>query len=64
MLFSPYNLNLQAEHHVFPELPFAALPTVQRHLAGRPEIERRGGYLQFLWRVFRDVPVTKRGESG
>ncbi len=60
-LFSPYHLNLHAEHHLWPYVPYYNLPRLQPLLAGRPEVAVRRSYLGFLVAYFRKLPLTPPG---
>ena len=58
LLFSPYNLNLHAEHHMWPYVPYYNLPRLHAVTAGRPEIEVRRSYVGFLIHYFRQLPLA------
>jgi fatty acid desaturase len=57
LLFSPYHLNLHAEHHLWPFVPYYNLPRLHAVLAERPEVEVRRSYVGFLVRYFRGLPL-------
>ena len=57
LLFSPYNLNLHAEHHLWPYVPYYNLPRLHAALAGRPEVEVRRSYAGFVLGYFRRLPL-------
>lgn len=57
-LFSPYHLNLHAEHHLWPFVPYYNLPRLRPLLAGRPDVEVRRSYLGFLVEYFRRLPLA------
>ena len=60
-LFSPFNLNLHAEHHMWPYVPYYNLPRLRAVTAGRPDIEVRRSYPGFLFRYFSSLPLMPGG---
>jgi fatty acid desaturase len=60
ILLAPYNMNLHAEHHLFPWVPAFRLPAVQHRLESGPAdtpLLRRGSYLSTLRTYLRGLPA-------
>ncbi|MFO0761404.1 MAG: fatty acid desaturase [Byssovorax sp.] len=57
-LIAPIGLSYHAEHHMFPGVPYYALPRVARHVEGHPAVEVRRSYLGFLLDCLRKVPLS------
>ena len=49
-----WQMPYHAEHHLFPNVPFHALPALHEHLAGRVVVEPRG-YVAGQWRIIRNL---------
>lgn len=66
-LLAPLGLSYHAEHHLFPSVPYYALPEVARLLRGSAAIEERGSYLGFVVECLRRLPLPiselERGEA-
>ncbi len=58
LLFSPYHLNLHAEHHLWPFVPYYNLPKLHALLAARPEVEVRRSYVGFVVKYFMKLPLA------
>ena len=58
LLFSPYNLNLHAEHHMWPYVPYYNLGRLRGLAARCPGIEVRRSYLGFVLGYFRRLPLA------
>ncbi len=56
-LISPLGLGYHAEHHIFPSVPYYALPEVARLVQGNPAVEERGSYLAFVVQCLRRMPL-------
>jgi fatty acid desaturase len=56
-LISPLGLSYHAEHHLFPSVPYYALPEVARLVQGNPAVEERGSYLGFVVECLRRLPI-------
>ncbi|MEP7121078.1 MAG: fatty acid desaturase [Byssovorax sp.] len=57
-LISPLGLSYHAEHHLFPSVPYYALPEVARLVRGNPAVEERGSYLGFVVACWRRMPLV------
>jgi fatty acid desaturase len=57
-LIAPLGLNYHAEHHMFPGVPYYALPDVAGHVRGSPGVEERRSYLAFLVQCLRRLPLA------
>ncbi len=57
-LISPLGLSYHAEHHLFPSVPYHALPGVARLVKGNPAVEERRSYLGFVVRCWRRMPLS------
>lgn len=57
LLLAPHNLNFQAEHHAFPEVPYHALPELHAELGQHRAVTVRGGYARFLGDTLAAVPL-------
>lgn len=55
---SMWNMPFHAEHHLFPSIPFHALPAVHRRIAGLLH-HVSPGYLQATARILRDLPAAR-----
>jgi fatty acid desaturase len=60
-LIAPIGLSFHAEHHMFPSVPYYALPDVARHVEGHHAVETRTSYLGFLLECLRRVPLRAEG---
>jgi fatty acid desaturase len=56
-LISPLGLSYHAEHHIFPSVPYYALPEVARLVRGNAAVEERGSYLAFVVKCLRTMPL-------
>lgn len=56
-LISPLGLSYHAEHHLFPSVPYYALPRLAALLEGNPAVEERASYLGFLLRCWWSLPL-------
>ena len=56
-LISPLGLGYHAEHHIFPSVPYYALPEVARLVQGNPAVEERRSYLGFVVECLRRLPL-------
>lgn len=63
-LLSPFNLNLHAEHHLWPYVPYYNLGRLHAAVAGRPEVEVRSSYLGFLLKYFLRLPLAPAPGGG
>lgn len=59
IFFSPHNMNLHSEHHLWPGVPYYQLPKAHTLIKERPEVTVRRSYLKFFLSVFRQ---TRKGE--
>ena len=57
-LVAPFGLNYHAEHHMFPGVPYHALPGLAARVAAHPGVEVRKSYLAFLVTLARRVPLA------
>jgi fatty acid desaturase len=57
-VFSPHNMNLHAEHHLWPSVPYYNLPSVRSYLGDRPEVTIRRSYVAFLAGLFGRLPIS------
>ena len=57
-LISPLGLSYHAEHHLFPGVPYYALPALAKWVKGNPAVEVRGSYLGFLLRCWWRLPLA------
>lgn len=57
-LISPLGLSYHAEHHIFPSVPYYALPEIARLIKGNPAVEERGSYLAFVVACLRTMPLA------
>jgi fatty acid desaturase len=65
VVFSPHNMNLHAEHHLWPSVPYYNIPTIRTFLKGRPEVTVRRSYVGFLFRLFLSLPLLpERPDDG
>ncbi len=58
LFLAPFQMSYHAEHHLWPGVPFFNLPRLAALVPDDPRIERRTGYVAFLWRYFRRLPLT------
>ena len=58
-LISPLGLSYHAEHHLFPSVPYYALPEVARLIQGNPAVEERGSYLGFVVECLQKLPLSR-----
>jgi fatty acid desaturase len=63
LYFSPHNMNLHAEHHLWPRIPHYNLPKVRAALADQQAIKVRKSYLVFLGEVIHYLKQTQRQQS-
>lgn len=56
-LLAPLGLSYHAEHHLFPSVPYYALPEVARLLEGNVAVEERRSYLGFVVECLRRLPL-------
>lgn len=56
-LFAPLGLNYHAEHHMFPGVPYYALPQLAKHVRGCAAVEERRSYLGFVVQCLRRLPL-------
>ena len=49
-----WQMPYHAEHHLYPNVPFHALPALHEHVAGRVVVEPRG-YIAGQWRIIRNL---------
>jgi fatty acid desaturase len=59
-LLAPLGLSYHAEHHLFPSVPYYALPGVARLIRGNVAVEERGSYVGFLVACLRRLPLPIR----
>lgn len=58
IFFSPHNMNLHSEHHLWPGVPYYHLPKAHAFVREQPEVTVRRSYLSFFLGVFRQ---TRKG---
>jgi fatty acid desaturase len=61
IVLAPNNMNYHAEHHLHPQVPYYHLPALRRHLSSTgqlQEVEERDGYLSFLLRYWKSLPLS------
>jgi fatty acid desaturase len=56
-LMAPLGLNYHAEHHMFPSVPYYALPALAKHVRGCAAVEERRSYLAFVLQCLRRLPL-------
>ena len=54
----PTAVHYQAEHHLWPSVPYYNLAKTTELTKGCAEIETRPSYVAFLARLWRSLPVT------
>ena len=59
IFFSPHLMNLHAEHHLWPGVPYYNRHQVTEFLKTVPEITYRTSYVSFLLELFRILPLGK-----
>jgi fatty acid desaturase len=57
-LLAPLGLSYHAEHHLFPSVPYYALPEVARLIQGNVAVEERRSYLGFVVECLRRLPLS------
>ena len=56
-----WQMPYHAEHHLFPNVPFHALPALHEHVAGRVVMEPRG-YIAGQWQIIRNLLDSNTGD--
>lgn len=65
IILSPHLMNLHAEHHLWPGVPYYNRHQVTEFLKTVPEITYRTSYLLFLFELFRILPLgNKESQDG
>jgi fatty acid desaturase len=59
IFFSPHNMNLHSEHHLWPGLPYYNLPKAHSLIKERPEVTVRRSYLRFFLSVLKQTGKGK-----
>lgn len=57
-LLAPHKVHYQAEHHLWPTIPYYHLAAAAALTGARPEVEVRPSYAGFLGALWRSVPLT------
>jgi fatty acid desaturase len=63
IFFSPHNMNLHSEHHLWPGVPYYHLPKAHSLIKERPEVTVRRSYLRFFLNVFRQTRKAERASG-
>lgn len=58
LFLAPMHMGYHAEHHLWPGVPCFNLPRLAALVPRDPRIEKRSGYLAFLRRYFRRLPLA------
>jgi fatty acid desaturase len=58
MVYSPYNMNYHAEHHIWPGVPYYNRPQVYQFLKSHPAVTYRKSYTVFLFSLVRKLPLA------
>jgi fatty acid desaturase len=56
---APHAVHFQAEHHLWPSVPYYNLAAATALTAQRSEVEKRRSYLSFLRAVWRSLPAAR-----
>jgi fatty acid desaturase len=62
MFFAPMNMNFHTVHHLWVSIPYYNLPKADQEIRQSPEarsLEWRGGYLGYLLRYYRALPLEE-----
>lgn len=59
IFFSPHNMNLHSEHHLWPGIPYYNLSKAHSLIKERPEVTVRGSYLRFFLSVLKQTRRAK-----
>jgi fatty acid desaturase len=58
MIYSPYNMNYHAEHHLWPGVPYYNRHLVYDFLKGHPQVTYRKSYTTFLFSLVAKLPLA------
>lgn len=59
MFYAPYNMNLHAEHHIWPGVPYYNRQEVYKFLRTNPSVTYRNSYTVFLLELITKLPVLQ-----